>query len=108
MTQAAASVELRLPAKSHADVFRPIQYLGSKLRSLEFVVSEIGRIAPGGRVADPFAGTTVVSQALAIAGHRVDASDAMSYAAAFARALLGVDDRDRLEERYAAFVRSTA
>ena len=40
---------------------RLIQYLGSKLRSIEFIVPEIKKIVPEkGIIIDLFAGTTVV------------------------------------------------
>ena len=75
-----------------ASLFRPIQYLGSKLR----VVNEIARLAqsessPGARVADLFSGTSVVSQALAASGFQVTAVDAQKYAVVMAQACLGVD-----------------
>jgi len=84
---------------SELDVFRPIQYLGSKLRALPKITETIRRIgAPGQGVLDVFAGTTVVSQALAQTGFRVLATDAMGYSATFAKAVLGVgraEDEDR-------------
>lgn len=79
----------QLPAS--LEVLRPIQYLGSKLRSLTAITEEIRRLAPGGTVLDPFSGTSVVGQALAGQGHRVMASDVMEFAATFATAMLGVE-----------------
>lgn len=75
-----------------ARLFRPIQYLGSKLR----VVNEIVRLAqsevsPGARVGDLFSGTSVVSQAFATNGFLATAVDAQNYAVVMARACLGVD-----------------
>ena len=71
--------------------WRPIQYLGCKLRTLDQVVGKVRELAPsGGFVWEPFAGSTVVSQALAQAGYRVWAGDALLSSATFARALLGV------------------
>lgn len=71
-------------------VYRPMQYLGSKVRSLDAITTVVEELAPSGVVADPFSGTSVVSQALAANGHRVLASDAMQFAATFGIALLGV------------------
>jgi adenine-specific DNA-methyltransferase len=71
--------------------FRPIQYLGCKLRALEAIVGRARRIsARPERVLDLFAGTSVVAQGLAFAGFRVLATDAMAFSATFCRALLGV------------------
>ena len=97
----------RADCDAPADVFRPIQYLGSKLRSLQAIADVIGQIAPDGVVADPFSGTSVVAQALAARGHRVLASDVMQFSATFARALLGVG-RDSSEPMVAARLLPTA
>jgi adenine-specific DNA methylase len=79
----------RMPAARRA--FRPIQYLGCKLRALEAIVDRVARIKPRPkRVLDLFAGTSVVAQGFAFAGFRVVATDAMAFSAAFCRALLGV------------------
>lgn len=73
------------------DVFRPIQYLGSKMRALGAIANFVKQLEPHpSTVLDIFAGTSVVSQALARAAFNVIATDAMSYSATFARALLGV------------------
>ncbi len=87
----AAGGEVLLGIGAPPDVLRPIQYLGSKLRSLAAISAEVSRLAPGGTVVDPFSGTSVVGQALAADGHRVLASDAMEFATTFATAMLGVD-----------------
>ena len=78
-----------MPAARRA--FRPIQYLGCKLRALEAIVDRVARVRPRPkRVLDLFAGTSVVAQGFAFAGFRVVATDAMAFSAAFCRALLGV------------------
>ncbi|WP_406240097.1 DNA adenine methylase (plasmid) [Acetobacter orientalis] len=72
--------------------FRPVQYLGSKLRVLEEIRSAVASLAPvGTRVADLFTGTTVVAQALAADGYQVTAVDTQKYAEMFGLALLGVN-----------------
>ena len=76
------------------EVYRPVQYLGSKLRVLADIVAAVGDGGDGQEVWEPFAGSTVVGQALAGAGHRVSAGDALSSSATFAEAMLGVGRRD--------------
>lgn len=78
--------------RAHSKIFRPIQYLGSKLR----VVNEIVLLAQqasssGARIADLFCGSSVVSQAFATKGFHVTAVDAQQYAVVIARACLGVE-----------------
>jgi adenine-specific DNA-methyltransferase len=71
--------------------FRPVQYLGSKLRVLEEIRSAASSlIRPGAQAVDLFTGTTVVAQHLASAGARVTAVDTQQYAQIFGTALLGV------------------
>jgi adenine-specific DNA methylase len=72
-------------------VFRPIQYLGSKLRSINYIVPNLTRyIAPRSTVFDVFTGTSVVAQALADANMRVVATDVMGFCATFAESLLSI------------------
>lgn len=76
---------------SKALPFRPIQYLGNKLRALpEILDATASLIGSHGRVADLFTGTTVVAQAFAGRGYQVSAIDTQRYAVIFARALLGI------------------
>lgn len=89
MALARAIRDVTAPIEPEA-VYRPMQYLGSKVRSLEAITRVVEAMAPNSVVADPFSGTSVVSQALAANGHRVLASDAMQFAATFGVALLGV------------------
>lgn len=74
------------------EVFRPINYLGAKSRSLATILSVIADRCPAedSKAADLFAGTTVVSQGLARMGFNVVASDALNISSIFARALLGI------------------
>lgn len=77
--------------KQEAQAWRPIQYLGSKLRSLDSVLDIGGQLPGSGRVTDLFSGTTVVAQAFAATGAQVTAVDVAGYSQVFARALLGID-----------------
>lgn len=71
--------------------FRPIQYLGNKLRVLDQIAQATTSLVDGeGRIADLFTGTTVVAQSLARCGYKVTAVDTQKYAIVFANALLGV------------------
>ena len=71
-------------------VFRPVQFLGNKTRSLEAVVEAVlDGLDPDTAVWDAFTGSTVVAQAIAARGCRVVATDALACSATFARALLG-------------------
>lgn len=78
-------------SESITDVFRPIQYLGSKMRALNDIVEVMRRLTPPPKlVHDMFSGTSVVSQALSQSGYGIVATDAMRYSVVFARALLGI------------------
>jgi hypothetical protein len=71
--------------------WRPVQYLGSKLRALDHIIEAVQPLVPlGATVWEPFAGSTVVSQALAAHSYRVVAGDALKASGAFATAMLGV------------------
>ena len=75
--------------------FRPVQYLGSKVRVLDEIRAAVAELVdPNAHVADLFTGTTVVAQALASDGYRVTAVDTQSYAEIFGSALLGVNRKD--------------
>lgn len=69
-------------------VFRPIHYLGSKLRMLPSIVAAVDRADPGrGRVCDLFAGSGTVSAALSIK-REVTAADIQEYSRVLCSALL--------------------
>ena len=71
--------------------FRPIQYLGNKLRALpEILDAAENLIGKSDQVADLFTGTTVVAQAFAAHGYSVAAIDSQAYSRIFAQALLGI------------------
>ena len=76
---------------SAGSLWRPVQFLGSKLRSLEFISTAIRRLQPDPvTIWEPFSGSSVVSQHLASRGHRVWAGDALASSATMASAMLGV------------------
>lgn len=78
-------------ARPDALPFRPIQYLGNKLRALpEILDATANLIGSQGRVADLFTGTTVVAQGFAERGYEVSAIDTQRYAEIFAKAMLGI------------------
>jgi adenine-specific DNA methylase len=79
------------PAGKQPQVYRPVQYLGSKLRSLEDITAACTGVATGPAAWDAFTGSTVVAQSLARAGLSVVATDTQVAPTVFARALLGVD-----------------
>lgn len=71
--------------------FRPIHYLGSKLRVVNQVVAAIDEVDPGrGAVLDLFAGSGTVARALS-GGRRVYASDIQEYSRTISSALLAPD-----------------
>lgn len=71
--------------------FRPIQYLGNKLRVLDPIVDmAVELVGSKGRIADLFTGSSVVAQALCSKGFSVTAVDTQSYSVAIASAMLGV------------------
>ena len=71
--------------------FRPIHYLGSKLRVVDEVVAAIDEVDPGrGAVLDLFAGSGTVARALS-GERRVYASDIQEYSRVISSALLAPD-----------------
>lgn len=76
-------------------LFRPVQYLGSKLRSIEHIVPKLAScVSPSSTVFDVFTGTSIVAQALADADMRVVATDAMQFCSVFAESLLCIGRND--------------
>lgn len=74
-----------------SEIFRPIQYLGSKLRSLDLLLSQTAHLyGPAELVVDCFSGSSVVSQAFATTGARVLAVDSQHFCQHIASAMLGV------------------
>ncbi len=86
---AKAPSESEIPARDAT--FRPIHYLGSKLRVVDEVVAAIDEVDPAkGAVLDLFAGSGTVARALS-GGRRVYASDIQEYSRAISSALLAPD-----------------
>lgn len=72
-------------------IFRPIQYLGSKLRSLDLLLSNTTHLyGPAELVVDCFSGSSVVSQAFATTGAKVLAVDSQHFCQHIASAMLGI------------------
>lgn len=71
-------------------VFRPVQYLGSKLRTLNALIDATNHLySKGERVFDIFSGSSVVSQAFAHNGAQVTSVDAQVFCQHLAGAMLG-------------------
>ncbi len=71
--------------------YRPVQYLGNKLRVLDDIADAAAKlIGQEGSVVDLFTGTSVVAQTFAHRGYSVTAVDTQSYARTFAVATLGI------------------
>ena len=71
--------------------FRPIQYLGNKLRSVEAILqiaTDLGSKSQS--FVDLFTGSTVVAQAFANSDWKVTANDTQAYSFTMANALLGI------------------
>ncbi|WP_026197579.1 DNA adenine methylase [Sciscionella marina] len=70
--------------------WRPVQYLGSKLRTIGHITAAVEELGAPTTVWEPFTGSTVVAQELAQHGNRVVAGDALTSSSLFATAVLGV------------------
>ena len=71
--------------------FRPIQYLGNKLRVLEEICDAADALlSRRGRIVDLFTGSTMVAQALANRGYEIVAVDSQRYSKAIATAFLSI------------------
>ncbi|CAN7310291.1 DNA adenine methylase [Bosea sp. LjRoot90] len=78
--------------------FRPVQYLGNKLRVLNNIAEgAMNLIGSQGSVVDLFTGTSVVAQTFAHRGYSVIALDTQNYAKVFASATLGIGRVDGIE-----------
>lgn len=89
MTVTLPTVERASDLRAPCEVWRPVQYLGSKLRAVDAIIEAAKGLRPGA-FWDAFAGSSVVSQAAANAGLSVFATDAQRFSVDFAAALLGV------------------
>jgi len=82
-----------------APSFRPIQYLGNKIRLLDDIAGAVASVvSPGAPVADLFSGTSVVGRRLSLR-NPVIAVDVQAYTEVIGRAMLLTrrDDLDRFE-----------
>jgi len=80
--------KIEAPIRDDRDIWRPIHYLGSKLRIVEPIRSAIDRVEPdGGPVCDLFAGSGTVSAALSFS-RRVIAVDIQEYSRVLCSAIL--------------------
>ena len=98
MASLTASVEafealLSPPTDGEGEVWRPVQYLGSKLRSLPQILTESRALANGGGFWDVFTGSSVVAQGAAASGYSVYATDTQVSSVSFASALLHIGRR---------------
>jgi adenine-specific DNA methylase len=83
-----------------AQVWRPIHYLGSKLRVIDAISSLVDRIDPGkGRICDLFAGSGTVSAAIATQ-RAVTAVDIQEYSRVLCSALLKPSGMSHLEAQH--------
>lgn len=85
-----AAESLALSSSRAAPIWRPIQYLGSKMRALDTISSTALALGEGRGFWDAFSGSSVVSQAASNIGMSVFATDTQQAAGAFASALLPV------------------
>lgn len=93
-TEGASAPGQKLNEGPSRPLFRPVQYLGSKLRVIEAICGLAQELAPrGSSVVDLFTGSTVVAQGFAQTGFKTTAVDTQAYAATFGQALLGVGRR---------------
>ena len=90
-------------------VFRPIHYLGSKLRVLDAILRQIDDVEPSGaRVADLFAGSGTVAAALSMQ-RSVTAVDIQEYSRVLCSALLGLSRFSREQAlRYSRKLRTSS
>ncbi|WP_143033974.1 hypothetical protein [Paramicrobacterium humi] len=85
--------------QTEASSWRPVQFLGNKLRVLDEVSKVVIRDRePGATVWDAFCGSTVVSQRLASQGMRVLATDKLVCSVTFARAMLSIGRGERADD----------
>lgn len=92
------------------DIWRPVQYLGSKLRSLEVIMGVATSLPSRGSLWDAFSGSTVVAQAAAVSGFSVYATDTQEFSRTFAQALLrigaGLDEVEAINSLVPQMLRS--
>lgn len=81
-----------MPEAIAQTAWRPVQFLGNKLRVLDTVSSAVtDGLGDGSTVWDAFSGSSVVSQRIAAHGARVVATDKLNCSVKFARTMLSID-----------------
>ena len=92
---------------NNATYYRPIQYLGSKTRVVDTIVSECKKLyTPGEYVVDLFSGSSIVSQSLYKNGMHVIANDVMSFSSDIASCMLNQERRETSESLIENFIKS--
>lgn len=92
---------------NNATYYRPIQYLGSKTRVVDTIVSECQKLyTPGEYVVDLFSGSSIVSQSLYKNGMHVIANDVMSFSSDIASCMLNQGKRETSEPLIKNFIKS--
>lgn len=77
--------------KNYESIYKPVQYLGAKTRTLDTIVSECGRLyKKDSYVVDLFSGSSLVSQALYLNDMPVIANDVMGFCSDISACLLNV------------------
>lgn len=77
--------------KNLDSIYKPVQYLGAKTRTLNTIVSECSRLhKKDSYVVDLFSGSSLVSQALYLNGMPVIANDVMGFCSDMSASLLNV------------------
>lgn len=106
--QSAASKRLEFEARPEVGPWRPIHYLGSKLRILGPIRQAISEVSSAGAACDLFAGSGTVAAALA-AERDVVSVDVQNYARVICAALLSgsAPDGTFLAERFLHLVRKS-
>lgn len=85
--------------------YRPIQYLGSKTRVVDTIVSECKKIyAPGEYIVDLFSGSSIVSQSLYKNGMNVIANDVLSFSSDIAASMLNQNRRKTSADTVKTFI----
>ena len=89
----------------HSKYYRPIQYLGSKIRIVDTIVKECQKLyTPENYVLDLFSGSSIVAQSLYNNGMNVIANDAMSFSSDIAACMLNQDRKKCSISNVEAFV----
>lgn len=92
---------------NNATYYRPIQYLGSKTRVVDTIVSECKKLYTSGEyVVDLFSGSSIVSQSLYKSGMHVIANDVMSFSSDIATCMLNQGKRETSVSLIESFIQS--